>query len=175
MRFRIPFASSNIEKLKSRSKFFSSKFRHRKDSKLEEYLGGVDINLTREEYLGIVLRSFVNCFLFLFILITVALGFIGISFFYIIGVGVAFIFAGFVAFSQLAYPRVFISNKEKEIEKNLIFALEDILIQLNSGIPLFDILTNISVSNYVELSLEFKKAVKRIGAGEHESEVLADI
>ena len=37
------------------------------------------------------------------------------------------------------------------------------LVQLNSGIPLFDILTNISNSNYGELSLEFKKAVKDTG------------
>jgi flagellar protein FlaJ len=142
---------------------------------LEEYLEGSDVNLTREQYLGIVLRSFVNSFLFSFVLITVVLLFVRVDFFYIIAAGVAFMIAGFIAFSQLAYPRVFVSKKEKDIEKNLIFALEDILIQLNSGIPLFDILTNISASNYGELSLEFKKAVKRIGAGEPEAEVLADI
>jgi len=175
MIFRVPFASSNTEKLKSRSKFFASRFHHKKDSKLEEYLEGVDANLTREQYLGIVLRAYVNSFLFSFLLITVALGVVGIKFFYLIGIGVAFMFSGFIVFSQLAYPRVYVSKKEKEIEKNLIFALEDILIQLNSGIPLFDILTNISGSNYGELSVEFKKAVKRIGAGEPEAEVLADI
>ena len=175
MKFRIPFATQNIEKLKSRSKFFASKFRYKKDSKLTGYLKGVGVNLTRKEYLGIVLRSFVNLFLFTFALVTVALGFVGVNFFYLISFGVAFLFSGFIAFSQLAYPRVFVMKREKDMEKNLIFALEDILIQLNSGIPLFNILTSISASDYGELSVEFKKAVKRISAGEPEAEVLADI
>lgn len=175
MIFRIPFVTSNLAKLKTRSKFFSSRFRHHKGSSLESYLKGIDIDLTREEYLGIVLRSFVNVFLILFILFSVILGIIGIGFFYIFSASIALLISLFVGFSQLAYPKVFVSKKEKDIEKNLVFALEDILIQLSSGIPLFDILTNISGSNYGELSVEFKKAVKRIGSGEPEAEVLADI
>ena len=175
MAFRIPFADSNIEKLKSRSKFFASKFRHKRDSVLEGYLKGIDVNLTREEYLGIVLRTFINSFLLLFILISAIFIAIGINLFYIFSVGIALMLSAFISFSQLVYPRVFVSRREKNIEKNLIFALEDILIQLNSGIPLFGVLTNISASSYGELSIEFKKAVKRIGSGEPEAEVLADI
>ena len=175
MIFRIPFATQNIAKLKTRAKFFSCKFRYRKNSSLNDSLEGIDVDLNREEYLGVVLMSFVNVFLILFILISVVLGVIGIGMFYLIGAGVSLMFSLFVAFSQLAYPKVFVSKKEKNIEKNLVFALEDVLIQLNSGIPLFDILTNVSGSNYGELSVEFKKAVKRIGAGEPEAEVLADI
>jgi len=175
MKFKIPFTSSSIEKLKSRSRPFSSRFQHKKDSILETYLRWVDVNLTREEYLGITLRSFVNLFLILFIIFNVILLVIGVGFFYLIAAGFAALFAGFVSFGQLAYPRVFVSKKEKDIEKNLIFVLEDVLIQLNSGIPLFDILTNISNSNYGELSVEFKKAIKRIGSGKPEAEVLAEL
>lgn len=174
MIFRIPFATSNIEKLKIRSKFFSSRFKHKKKSSLEEYLRGVDIDLTREEYLGIVLMSSINLFLMSFILFNVILVILNIKFFYLISTGVSFAFVIFVSFSQLVYPRVFVFKKEQNIEKNILFALEDILIQLNSGIPLFDILRNISNSNYGELSVEFKKIVKRINSGEPEAEVLAD-
>lgn len=173
--FRIPLADSNIEKLKSRSKFFSSKFHHKRKSTLEDYLREIDVKLTREQYLGIVLRSFVNVFLILFLVISIGLIVAGISTFWIYSLGLSVIFSMSTSFSQLAYPRVFVSKREKDIEKNLIFALEDILIQLNSGIPLFDILTNISMSDYGELSIEIKKAVKRIGAGEPEAEVLADV
>ncbi len=175
MKFVIPFTFSSIKKLKSRSRPFSSRFRHKKDSSLEGYLEWIGVDLTREEYLGIVSRSFVNLFLSLLIIFSVTLMIFGIKSFYLIGGGLALLFAGFISFSQLAYPRVRISRKEKNIERNLIFALEDILIQLNSGIPLFDILTNISNSKYGELSVEFKKAVKRIGSGEPESKVLADL
>ncbi len=173
--FRIPLADSNIEKLKSRSKFFASRFHHKRKSALREYFEEIDIKLSREEYLGIILRSFVNAFLILLIVFSAGLMVAGISNFWIYAMGLSFLFSISIAFSQLAYPKVFISRKEKDVEKNLIFALEDILIQLNSGIPLFDILTNISMSNYGELSNEFRKAVKRIGAGEPEAEVLADI
>jgi len=175
MIFRIPFVTSNIEKLKSRSKFFSSKFRHKKNSPIEGYLKGIDINLTREEYLGIVLMSFINLFLLLFIFFSIILIVFNVKFFYLISAGASLAFAAFISFSQLSYPRVFVFKKEKNIEKNILFALEDILIQLNSGIPLFDILTNISNSNYGELSVEFKKIVKRIGSGEPEVEVLTDV
>jgi len=95
--------------------------------------------------------------------------------FWIYGPILAFVFSASNSFSKLSYPKVFVSRREKDIEKNLLFAMEDILIQLNSGIPLFDILTNISLSNYGELSVEFKKAVKRISSGEPEATVLADI
>ena len=173
--FRIPLADSNIEKLKSRSKIFAAKFHYKKKSSLQGYLNEVDIKLTREEYLGIVLRSFVNTFLILFILFSTIFVVIGIPSFWIYSLGLGLMFSMSTSFSQLAYPRVFVARREKDIEKNLIFGLEDILIQLNSGIPLFDILTNISMSEYGELSAEFKKAVKRIGAGEPESEVLSDI
>lgn len=173
--FRIPLADSNIEKLKSRSKFFALRFRHKKKSVLQEYLVEAGVKLTREEYLGIVLRSFVNAFLILLIISSLILVLFEVSNFWIYSFLISFLFAGFIGFSQLSYPRIFISRREKDIEKNLLFALDDILIQLNSGIPLFDILTNISMSDYGELSAEFRKAVKRINAGEPEAEILADI
>lgn len=173
--FKIPLSDSNIEKLKSRSKFFGSRFHHKRKSSLQEYLREIDVRLNREEYLGIVLRSFVNTFLIFVILFSSILMVVGVSAFWIYSLGLSLVFSMSIAFSQLSYPKVFVSRREKDIEKNLIFALEDILIQLNSGIPLFDILTNISLSNYGELSVEFRKAVKRIGAGEPEAEVLADI
>jgi len=175
MDFRVPFTFSGIDKLKSRSQLFSSRFRHKKNSSLETYLKWVDVKLTREEYLGIVSQSYINLFLLMFIIFTSVLFVVGVSFSYLIAAGLSFVFAGFFSFSQLAYPRVFVLKKEKNIEKNLIFALEDILIQLNSGIPLFDILTNVSSSNYGELSVEFRKAVKRIGSGEPEAEVMASL
>jgi len=54
-------------------------------------------------------------------------------------------------------------------------ALEDMLVQLNSGVPLFDILVNISSSDYGEISNEFKRAVKKINAGMPQVEVLEQL
>ena len=74
---------------------------------------------------------------------------------------------------QIVYPQIYLSRKERDIERNLVSALNNILIQLNSGIPLFNIMTNISDAKYGALSEEFKYAVKRINTGEPESKVCA--
>jgi len=175
MKFKIPFTFSDIEKLKKKSKFFTSRLRYKKASKLGTELSEIGVDLTREEYIGICMRNFVRVFIFLFIISTTILAFIKIRLFILFGIGLSFLFSFFIFFSQRIYPRIFLSRKQREIEKNLIPALEDMLIQLNSGIPLFNIMTNISSSNYGVLSEEFKKAVKRINAGEPEEEVLDDL
>ena len=62
------------------------------------------------------------------------------------------IFASFLLFSQLVYPKVYSTRKIKEIDRNLIPALQDMMVQLSSGIPLFNILVNIASSDYSALS-----------------------
>jgi len=175
MRFKIPFTFRETEKLKTKSKFFISKIRHKKKSKLDDYLKGCDIDLKREEYIGIALKNYFTSFVILFIILTTALFFLSIKLFILYGVMVSFAFATFIFFSQMVYPKVYVSRKQKNIEKNLLPALENILIQLNSGIPLFNIMVNISSSDYGVLSEEFKGAVKRINAGESEPEVLSTL
>jgi flagellar protein FlaJ len=48
------------------------------------------------------------------------------------------------------------------------------LVQLNSGIPLFSILVNLANSDYGILSEEFKKIVKKINAGSDQAGVLEE-
>src|SRR3989338_10168798 len=74
----------------------------------------------------------------------------------------------------MIYPKIFVNRKKREIESNLIPALQDMLVQLTSGIPLFSILVNISASDYGALSLEFKKIVRKINAGVSEIDVLEE-
>jgi flagellar protein FlaJ len=81
----------------------------------------------------------------------------------------------FSFFSQSVYPKAYSTRKEKDIDKNLIPALEDILVQLNSGVPLFTIMVNISSSGYGELSYEFKKVVKKINSGMPQIEVIEEL
>ena len=88
---------------------------------------------------------------------------------------ISFLCAGFVGFAQLNYPRVYFNRKQKGLERNLMPALEDMLVQLSSGVPLFNIMVNISVADYGEISSEFKKAVKKINAGTPQIEVLEEL
>lgn len=175
MKFQIPFTFSEIEKLKRRARFIAVHIKYKKDSKLEENLKNSGISISREEYLSICINTFGFLFLVLFILSSTALAFLGVKFFYIFGFIFGFMFAGFVFFSQLVYPSIYVMRREKNIEKNLIPALQDILVQLYSGVPLFSVMVNISAADYGELSIEFKKAVRRISAGSPEQEVLEDL
>ena len=175
MKFHIPLTFSNIEKLKTRAEFFSSRIQRRKKSQLTKIFQSLELPISREEYIGIAVRSFLLSLLVLYVVSTSILAFFGIGFFYLYGLALSAMFSFFVFFSQMVYPRIYISRVQREIEKDLIPALQDILIQLNSGIPLFSILINISDSDYGELSSEFKKAVKRIHSGELQEEVLETI
>lgn len=164
MNFKIPFTFSDIEVLKKRSKPFI-KFTGVKKSKLSEYLNNTEENIGRRQYLSICYRNFLITFILFSIVLTSALFFFKADFFYLYGVGSAFLIAAFVLFSQVNYPRIFSNNKAKNIEKNLISVLQDMIVQLNSGVPIFKILVNISESNYGEASKEFKKIVKEINSG----------
>jgi archaeal flagellar protein FlaJ len=175
MKFKIPFTLSDIETLKRRSKFFSSYIKPRRKLKLNDDLSNIGLNLTREEYLGITYRTLVYSFIILFIISSTVLFFLQIKLFYLFALGIAFLFSIFIFFSQMIYPHIYISRKQREIEKNLLSALEDILIQINSGIPLFNIMVNISGGDYGVLSQEFKKAVKMINTGVPESVALQEI
>jgi len=175
MKFKIPFTFSSLDKLKKRSRPFAKKLHHKKDSKLQKTLDNCNIRLTREEYLGIVMRSAVSISVPFFVISTSILFVIGANLFILLGLIATLLFTGFTIFSQLLYPKVYSGRRERDIEKNLIPALEDILVQLQSGIPLFNILVNISASDYGELSIEFQKAVKRINAGYPQIEVIEEL
>ena len=175
MRFKIPFTFSDIDTLKRKSKFFASKVKPRKKVKLNDYLKSIGVNLTREEYMGIVYKNFINTFIVFYLISSIFLFLLHVQQFYLLGIGAALIFSFFIFTSQMVYPKTFVSRKQRMIEKNLLPALEDILIQVNSGIPIFNILVNISGGDYGELSQEFKKAVKQINAGVPESDALKEL
>ncbi len=175
MKFKIPFSRAPLDKLKERSVFFRKFVRPKEKSKLTKYLESSDIEVTREEYLAICIRGFVFAFLILFIVCSTALVFFKVGNALLFSFGISFLFAGFVFFSRRAYPKVYNTRRQRDIEKNIIPALQDMLVQLTSGIPLFSILVNISASNYSSLSLEFKKMVRKINAGISETEVLEEI
>jgi len=148
MKFRIPFSVSSVERLKKKPIIFRMFIRHKKKSKLDFLLNNTDTGLNREQYLNIVYKSFTITFIILFLLLSTVFIFIDIATPWIWSGSIALIFSAYVLFSQLMYPKVFVSKKEKDIEKNLIPALQDMMVQLDSGVPLFSILVNLSSSGY---------------------------
>ena len=175
MKFKIPFVLADLERIKKRPLTFIRFIKHKKKSDLQYYLDNSDTGLTREQYLNMCIWSFIKSFLTVFILLTIILLVLRVSQFYLWSFVVALVCAIFVSINQLVYPKLYLSRKVKDIEKNLIPALEDMMVQLTSGISLFTILLNISSSDYGELSNEFKKAAKQISAGAPQIDTLENL
>jgi len=171
MKFKIPFSFSSIEVLKKRSKSFMRNVKKKK-TKLDDFLENSGEDIDRIQYLAICRRAFLLNMIFFTAIMTTLMFFIGGKYFYLQGLFFALLITGFTYFNQINYPRIFSYNKAKEIEKNLIPALQDMLIQLNSGVPIYRILLNISQSKYGEVSEEFRKIANEINAGTSQIEAI---
>jgi pilus assembly protein TadC len=76
---------------------------------------------------------------------------------------------------QILYPKLEAGKKVVDVERNLLSALQDMLVQLNSGIPLFSVIVDISIKDYGEISRKFANAVNEINAGFPQIEVLEEM
>jgi flagellar protein FlaJ len=70
------------------------------------------------------------------------------------------------------YPRIILKKIAERIDRNLVYALKDLRLQVSSGVCLFDGMTNVSKTNYGEISQEFEKVVREINAGVNEIDAL---
>ena len=175
MKFRPPFSILSMERLRKRPLMFKFLQNHKRDSKITYYLENSDAGIDREHYLNLCLINVIATLITIYVLSTTALVIAGVNLPYIISLAIALLFGLFVFSTQIMYPKVYFLRKQKNLERNLMPGLEDILVQLSSGVPLFNIMVNISTSDYGELSVEFKKAVHKINAGIPQIEVLEEL
>lgn len=176
MKFRIPFTrGGHPERLKQWARWFSARIKPRRNSILQQYLSSADVAYNRQEYLGIVALTAVTVLGVVLLISTTAFVLLGIQAWFTYSIALTLVCTTFVASNQLLYPRTYANRRQRNIEKNLLPALEDILVQLNSGIPLFTIMVNIANTEYGELSIEFKKAVRKINTGASQVDVLDEL
>ncbi len=94
---------------------------------------------------------------------------------FIVGPMISFVFSIFVFAQQVFYPKMLSRKKIRSLEQNLLPALQNVIVQLNSGVPIFNILTNLASGGYGELSKEFDKAVRDINTGRSQVDALEEI
>ncbi len=175
MKFQVPFAVSPLEKLKNRAEFFKKFAKPKKFSMLKVSLENSDVGISREDYLAICYRGIVFMLIIGFLFSSTILYFLSINNSILLALGISVAMAGFVFLLRIMYPSVYATRRQKDIESNLIAALSDMLVQLNSGVGLYTILINISSEDYGALSEEFKKAVRKISAGLPQADVLEEL
>jgi pilus assembly protein TadC len=76
---------------------------------------------------------------------------------------------------QRFLPEIIIKKRVNNLERNILPALQNILVQLRSGIPLFDVMVNVASSDYGDVSKEFLTVVKQINGGIHQIDALEKV
>lgn len=95
---------------------------------------------------------------------------INVNTFTSVGLGVVFSILFF--FLHVIYPGIIANKYAAGIDQSLMFALKSMLIQVTSGVSLFNAMVNVSKSNYGTVSAEFGDVVKEISSGVSETKAL---
>jgi flagellar protein FlaJ len=75
-------------------------------------------------------------------------------------------------FFLLFYPKLSATRKIKDVDKNLSYVLHHILVEVRSGVPLYNCFVSIGKNDYGILSVEFRKIVNEINTGKSEVDAL---
>ena len=128
-------------------------------------LAQAEISLAEREYIGIVIFSslFMSLMTFLpLLIVSMAVSpekgaAVSLS---------ASLFLFLVTFMYLKkYPKLIVTKKVKDLERNLLYALRHIYVQVKAGVPVFDCLVSVATKNYGYASIEFKKAIDQVSSG----------
>ncbi len=127
---------------------------------------GIDIDAERYSLASLISASI---YFFLFIFIGILFGFVitrelGTNTIVIAVLIAITVFFAILLF-HLIYPKTRAVQIAKSVEQDLLFALRTLLIQVSSGISLFDAMKLISKSNYGQVSEEFGEVVRDINSG----------
>ena len=66
---------------------------------------------------------------------------------------------------HLAYPRMIANDIAAAEDRELIFVMRDMLIQISSGIPLFTVIENVGNTGYDYIGPEFREVAARVRGG----------
>jgi len=173
--FKVPYSIIPTRTLKQVSKKLFYSFAGKMADnmpQLELFLRQAESGLIPKEYISMCMFSTTILFGF-FLIFSFFMTKAGINFF--LGVTISIFLCIIIFFQQALYPKTAANMRVRDIEKNLLPTLQNILIQLNSGVPVFNIIVSIANSNYGEISKEFEIAVREINAGKQQISVLDDL
>ncbi len=174
---RIPFVPFSLERAKKTSKIFlwlSSKI-VKFNPFLTKSLFEAGIDFKDREYLAIAIFS--SLFWFLVTFLTFAS--LGIAASKTSFLPLSLVFSTVISvvsfFYITFYPSFLASKKTRDVERNLLFAIRHLFIQVKSGVSLFDALVSVSKGGYGMLSEEFYQTTKEIATGKEETTALEEL
>ncbi len=166
-----------MEKISRRFKSFGNLLSKLKP-KLEDDLRSLNLDIDAESYaFGSLLSALVYGLVFSLIVFLI-LGMRGgyeTEFMYRISAasGIGFLTIFFLL--HLYYPSILSKKNAAKENKDLLFALRDIMMMVESGVLLYDAMKNVAKSNYGHASKDFERVVKKIETGRSEREALKQL
>jgi pilus assembly protein TadC len=130
-------------------------------------LNSAEIEIEDYEYLGLAIINVLFYFLLFFgLLFTLVYRVQGKPLLEALGMGLMYSFGinALIGYALFTYPKIIGGKKAEEVNKNLVFALRDLLMQVTSGVPLYRGLVNVASAGYGQVSLEFERTAKAINA-----------
>lgn len=86
-------------------------------------------------------------------------------------VAVAIMFIGVF----FAYPGILLKKEAEEIDSHLIYALNDLVMQVAAGTSLNEGMRRVAQGNYGKVSEQFREVIERIMSGESQEEALGNV
>lgn len=168
----VPFPTKRAAKEASAhfEKFGNAVLKSFPSLKLTLYQAEMDLN--PREYASLIVMTSV----FYFVLMTPLTFWIGLvvgKIDFLLPPFVGIVFSLFVFSYLTQYPKLVAGRRMRILEADLLNSLQHILVEIKSGIPLFNAMISIS-EGYGEVSDEFKKVVREINAGKAEIAALEE-
>ncbi len=141
---------------------------------LEHDIKSIDRNLSPRVY---VMNSLLSSFAFGIVVGIAVFLIFGINLFekFIAGFG-AFLYVSFSVFMiNVIFPKLKIRDIANAINKELGFAIRDLLIQLKGGVSLYEAMISIAEGGYGELSKMFKRVIFLVNSGYTDSAALQKV
>jgi len=141
---------------------------------LPQKLAEAEIPLKDREYLSIAIFSSLYWFTVIFSILTFLPALVGRN---LISISLPLsLLIALIAFLYINfYPNLVALKKSKDIERNLLFVVRHLYVQVRSGVSLFDAMVAVSKEDYGMISKEFERAVKEISTGKEQTAVLEEM
>lgn len=175
-KIRIPYSVVPPHILKQYSHAFNSaaEFFRPLAQRLALDIKRAKMEIRAKEYLNMCLFASSILTIFLMLITFMFLDGFGMKNSFFVAIIIGLIIGFFILMQQIMYPRLIAARIAKDVERNLLPSLQNMLIQLNAGVPLFNVLYSISNMDYGEISNEFKTIVKEISAGTDQVKALEE-
>ena len=140
--------------------------------KLKDELIMAGIKKTPEEFIKLIVMNTIIYSLLTLIITIMVFMMLKISYLWLIPLVI--IIPIFYFYFWKYYPKVKIKQRERRIDKDLVFAGRHLVIALRSGVPLFDAMVGLT-QDYGKVSREFNKIVERITLGEPPTQAIRHV